>query len=682
MRVLFVSDHFVTPSEPGVLRTWQLARHLAERGDTVRVVAPRAYFPFAASGTAPRPAEPPAGVEVEWMRTPRGGTGLRARLASYAAQLWSATRATLATVARRDADVVVVGLTPSMLAIGPYLVARRRGVPVVIDERDLSLDAADALGLLPRPALWAARAVERHLHRHAAAVVAVTPGIGEMLRARGVPASRIHLVPNGFEGLPEPPAPERAAAREALRRALGWGPETTVLLYAGNLGPNHDLDAVLDALALLRDEDVVLAVMGEGGRKGSYLHRAARQGLPVRFLETRPKSEVAAVCAAADVGLLPLRDHPYFRCSLPNKVFEYLGAGLPVVLVGPEGDSSRLLDAAGAGVRLAGGDPAGLAAAIRRLVREPAARRAMGASGREHVVREWSRERFLPAFGRALDSAVAPAEGSVRPSGGPGGGSAAEVARIRATYRAYDRDPAEAGKRDLANAGLREIVRERREAVAALVRDPAGQGAAGGGRRLRVLDVGCGSGEELRRMGTLLGGRAELYGVDVLPDRVALARASDPAARVAVAGGHRLPFPDRAFDLVLLGTVLSSVLDAGMRRAIGLEALRVLAPGGRVLCYDVRYPNPWNPNTLRIGRRELRAVFPGTRIAARPITLVPPLARSLGPAAPAAYRALRAIRPLRSHYLSVITPNGHRAAGARPAGGAPDATVAAAGRPR
>src|SRR5205823_8970600 len=100
----------------------------------------------------------------------------------------------------RDADVVVVGLTPSMLAVGPYLVARRRGVPVVIDERDLSLDAAGALGLIPRPVLRVAGAVERHLHRRAAAVVAVTPGIRDLLLARGVEAWRVRLVPNGHEG--------------------------------------------------------------------------------------------------------------------------------------------------------------------------------------------------------------------------------------------------------------------------------------------------------------------------------------------------------------------------------------------------------------------------------------------------------------------------------------------------
>ena len=58
MRVLFLSDHFVTPDQPGVLRTWQLTRYLCEQGDAVTVVAPSAYFPFAAPPCAVVPSQP------------------------------------------------------------------------------------------------------------------------------------------------------------------------------------------------------------------------------------------------------------------------------------------------------------------------------------------------------------------------------------------------------------------------------------------------------------------------------------------------------------------------------------------------------------------------------------------------------------------------------------------------
>src|SRR5207244_10474762 len=96
-------------------------------------------------------------------------------------------------------DVIVAGLTPSMLAIGAYAVARVRRVPFVLDERDLALDVADRLGLIPRLPLRAARRLEGYLHRHADGVVVVTPGIRQILLERGVPDDRIMVVLNGLE---------------------------------------------------------------------------------------------------------------------------------------------------------------------------------------------------------------------------------------------------------------------------------------------------------------------------------------------------------------------------------------------------------------------------------------------------------------------------------------------------
>src|SRR4051794_36314212 len=98
MKVLFVSDHYVTPLEPGVLRTWQLARYLGHQGDRVHVVAPRAYFPFASatSERADDEAEPdPDGVRISWMRTGPPRAGLAGRVAAYSRQLVEATRAVM-----------------------------------------------------------------------------------------------------------------------------------------------------------------------------------------------------------------------------------------------------------------------------------------------------------------------------------------------------------------------------------------------------------------------------------------------------------------------------------------------------------------------------------------------------------------------------------------------------------
>ncbi|MBV9207015.1 MAG: class I SAM-dependent methyltransferase [Actinobacteria bacterium] len=231
----------------------------------------------------------------------------------------------------------------------------------------------------------------------------------------------------------------------------------------------------------------------------------------------------------------------------------------------------------------------------------------------------------------------------------PGAAEAAEADRIRAIYRRYDTSEHWLRKRDPDNPGFSRLQEERWHKIAVLL-DARLRGTA----RPRILDVGCGTGGDLARIGKLLPG-AELFGVDLIETRVQAARRAVPGAALSVQGGEALPFSDRSMQLVLLSTVLSSILDPGTRRRVAAEAYRVTADDGILLVYDIRLPSPANPHVRRIGQRELRALLPAARIQSHPITLLPPLARGVCRIRPGLYRPLARLRPLRSHYLSVVT---------------------------
>ena len=120
------------------------------------------------------------------------------------------------------------------------------------------------------------------------------------------------------------------------------------------------------------------------------------------------------------------------------------------------------------------------------------------------------------------------------------------------------------------------------------------------------------------------------------------------------AEGSRLPFPAERFDLVLTFTLFSSVRDIGLARAVAGEIARVLRPGGAVLWYDMRLPNPANRNTRAMSKRAVRALFPGFAVDLAPVTVVPPVARHLGRATTRGYGLLTRIGPLNSHALGVL----------------------------
>jgi ubiquinone/menaquinone biosynthesis C-methylase UbiE len=233
--------------------------------------------------------------------------------------------------------------------------------------------------------------------------------------------------------------------------------------------------------------------------------------------------------------------------------------------------------------------------------------------------------------------------------GRPAVPDASEATRIRAVYQSYDTQERWLRKRDPANPGFSQLQRERWQKIAEIVGV-----RLGGIAPLRVVDVGCGKGGDLAHIAELLPG-ADLFGVDLSAERIEAARLAVPAATLRVQDGDTLPFPDRSVQLVVLSTVLSSILDPETRRQVAAEAYRIVSEEGILLIYDIRLPSPANPNVCRIGKGELRALLPAARIRSYPITLLPPVARSLCRRWPGLYRPLARVRPLRSHYLSVVT---------------------------
>ncbi|MDP9328096.1 MAG: glycosyltransferase [Actinomycetota bacterium] len=98
------------------------------------------------------------------------------------------------------------------------------------------------------------------------------------------------------------------------------------------MGLSQDLDVVLDAAALLReDEDIVIAIVGEGASKAALQERAAREGLTnVAFLPYQEKSSLSESLGAADLHLVMLRDG-LAGYIVPSKVYGILAAGKPYV---------------------------------------------------------------------------------------------------------------------------------------------------------------------------------------------------------------------------------------------------------------------------------------------------------------------------------------------------------------
>ena len=174
----------------------------------------------------------------------------------------------------------------------------------------------------------------------------------------------------------------------------------------------------------------------------------------------------------------------------------------------------------------------------------------------------------------------------------------------------------------------------------------------------KVLEIGCGAGYWLRaflQWGAL---PENVFGIDLLPERIEQARKLCPhGVRLESGNAAALGFPDASFDLVLQSTVFTSILDPEMRQRVAAEMLRVLKPGGFALWCDFFVDNPQNPDVRGVRRREIRQLFPGCQIHLRHITLAPPIGRLVWHYSPLVYMLLSRSKILCTHYLGLIKKN-------------------------
>ena len=116
----------------------------------------------------------------------------------------------------------------------------------------------------------------------------------------------------------------------------------------------------------------------------------------------------------------------------------------------------------------------------------------------------------------------------------------------------------------------------------------------------RILDVGCGAGEQLVEFESWGARRKDLAGIDLLEARVARAVArlgrcgDDSGADLRAGDASELPWPDETFDIAHQSTVFTSIIDGAMKRAVAGEIVRVLKPRGILIWYDFLFNNPRN----------------------------------------------------------------------------------------
>jgi len=212
---------------------------------------------------------------------------------------------------------------------------------------------------------------------HADAVVVVSHELAQHVKSLGVPARKIHVMPNGVNAQLFYPA--KRSARAAPRPTLG---------FVGGLRPWHGVEILPDLLARLRQRhpEVRLIIVGDGQLKSELKRAFEKRGLSrnVRFVGLLRHEEVPAAIRKFDVALAPYPKHDHDFYFSPLKLFEYMACGVAVVAA-RQGQIRAMVRHGATGWLYPPGDLRGLAAGCERLLANDALRRKVGAAASKFV---------------------------------------------------------------------------------------------------------------------------------------------------------------------------------------------------------------------------------------------------------------------------------------------------------
>lgn len=293
-------------------------------------------------------------------------------------------------------DVVLAYSPPLTLGLSARALGQVWRVPSVVNVQDLFPKYAIDTGLMKNP--WLIRffeAMERFIYRHVADIVVHSEGNRDHAIAVGASPGRVSVIPNWADMDFITPGPRV----NAMRREWGIGHEF-IVQYSGTMGYQQDLDTVIEAARLLRDNaDIVFVLIGDGVHKRSLEARVRSLALTnVIFPPMQPWERYPLAMQAADacpILLVPEVQTP----GVPSKLFSIMSAGKPVILSVPEAsDAIGIVRETGAGIIVPPGNPSRFAEAVLRLHDDPALARAMGDRGRHRAEAEFSRTVSVQKF--------------------------------------------------------------------------------------------------------------------------------------------------------------------------------------------------------------------------------------------------------------------------------------------
>ncbi|HBR98781.1 MAG TPA: glycosyltransferase WbuB [Gammaproteobacteria bacterium] len=411
MHILFLSHYFPPEVNAPASRTFEHCRQWVKLGHRVTVITcapnhPRGQvYPGYRNRLCAR--ETIDGVEVIRLWTYiTPNEGFIKRTLAYISYMVAAT---FFIPFMPKADVVVTTSPQFFNGLAGYLVSRLKRRPWVLEIRDLWPESILAVGAIRnRTIIRVLEWLEMFAYRRCDHLVPVTDAFRDYMLKKGIPDDKITVVKNGVD-LAFYDAMGETTEHADLPASLAALDGKFVAAYVGTHGMAHHLETVLEAAETLREHpNIVFLLVGEGSEAAKLRDlRDARQLDNVVMTGQLDKAHMPAVWQLSDLSLVLLRKLDLFKTVIPSKIFESMAMKKPII-IGVQGESQAIVEAAKAGVAIEPENAAQLAETVLALANDTDRYHTLASNGRSYVSEHFNRERLAARLLSVLQAVAYP----------------------------------------------------------------------------------------------------------------------------------------------------------------------------------------------------------------------------------------------------------------------------------
>ena len=323
MKILYFHQHFSTPKGSIGTRSYHFSRELINQGHSVTIVcgsywiAETGLYHKFSNGKRSGIVD---GINViEFDLTYSNKDNFLKRSITFFKFSYQGVRIAL----NDDYDVLFATSTPLTAGIPGIFSRKIRKKPFVFEVRDLWPELPKAMGVITNPiVIYFMGLLERLTYQSATYCIGLSPGIVNGIKAKQN-NKKVKLIPNGCDSFDD--------------NAIKISKKKFTAAFTGAHGIANGLDSVLNAAKLLIDNnvlDIEIQFIGDGALKNKLKNRAKNENLTnCTFIDPMPKKDLFKYLKShVDVGLMILDDIPeFYYGTSPNKFFDYLSIGLPVL---------------------------------------------------------------------------------------------------------------------------------------------------------------------------------------------------------------------------------------------------------------------------------------------------------------------------------------------------------------